>query len=104
MRRYQQEARQRAERFSSMSYERFGHEYFDTAFGYFAPKMLGYFGIVVVFLVVMIIAATIIVSLELPIGIIGILMMVLIPLGVWASVQFDTRHNRRQRERKAGLR
>lgn len=104
VRRYQQEARQRAEQFSSMSYERFDHEYFDTAFGYFAPKMLGCFGIVVVFLVVLIIATTFIVSLDLPIGIIGILMMVLIPLGVWASVQFDTWHNRRQRERKSGIR
>lgn len=100
--RYQREARARAEQFSRMKYEDFDAQYFDTAFGYFAPKMLGCFGIVIAFLVALGIIGLSIELLELPIGLLGIAILLLVPMGVWASTEIDAWHNRRQRRRKTG--
>ncbi|MBL7982404.1 MAG: DnaJ domain-containing protein [Flavobacteriales bacterium] len=100
VRRYQQQAKERAERFSRMSYSDFDQQYFDTAVGYFAPKMLGCFGIIIAFFICLALVLGAVEAFDLPLGIIGISMLVLIPLGVWASTEFDARHNRWMRERK----
>ncbi len=102
--RYQREARARAEQFSRMKYADFDAQYFDTAFGYFAPKMLGCFGIAAVFLVVMLLLIAATFAFDLNVGWVVLAMLLLIPLGVWASAEFDAWHNRRQRMRKTGMR
>lgn len=104
VRRYQQEARDRAEQASRMRYEDFDHLYFDSAVGYFAPKILGCFGIVMAFFTVILLLAAVILYFDLPLGLLGVSFLVLIPIGVWASTEIDARHNRWQRERKTGKR
>jgi len=101
--RFQREARMRAERFSKMTYEDFDAQYFDSAFGYFAPKMLGCAGIVIAFFVALAIIGLTIESFDLPIGLLLLAMLLLVPAGVWASTEIDAWHNRRQRRRKTGV-
>jgi hypothetical protein len=100
VKRYQQQAKARAERFSRMSYTDFDHQYFDTAVGYFAPKMLGCFGIIILFFICLGLVIGLVDAFDLPLGVIGISMLVLIPLSVWASTEIDLRHNRWMRNRK----
>jgi len=102
--RYQREARARAEQFSKMKYAEFDAQYFDSAFGYFAPKMLGCFGIVIVFFILMLLLTAATFAFNLSVGWVLLAMLLLIPLGVWASAEFDAWHNRRQRMRKTGMR
>lgn len=100
--RYQREARARAEQFSRMKYADFDAQYFDSAFGYFAPKMLGCFGIALVFLVVMALLTAATFAFDLSVGWVLLSMLLMIPAGVWASTEIDAWHNRRQRRRKTG--
>ena len=105
VRSYQQQAQERAERFSRMKYTRFDHEYFDTALGYAAPKMLGCLGIGVLVITVILLLFWLITSLSLPDEVSVVLALVFIfgaiPTIAWLSTQFDDWHNRGRKRRRA---
>lgn len=102
--RYQREARERAERFSRMKYERFDVEYFDSVFAYVAPKMLGCLGIGLGVIIVFALLMLLLLALPIPDGIrIPVLFVMLLggmPLIAWLSVRFDSWHNAQQKGRK----
>jgi len=105
--RYQREARERAERFSRMKYERFDVEYFDSVFAYVAPKMLGCVGILagVVVAVGLIMAALFALpvsdSVRIPVAL--LLVLGALPTIAWLSTRFDGWHNAQQKRRKGVL-
>lgn len=94
-----EQAKARAEQYSRMRYQQFDQDYFSTAFGYVAPKMLGCLGIIVVAALALIFIGVVIDLLGLPLWIMAILIFASIPAGAYASVRFDAWHNRRQRDR-----
>lgn len=102
--RYQQEARERAERFSQMKYEHFAVEYFDSVFEYVAPKMLGCLGIFLAVLVSIILVSALTYALpitdQVRIPILMVLMFGALPLIAWLSTRFDGWHNAQQKRRK----
>lgn len=105
--RYQQEARERAERFSRMKYERFDVEYFDSVFAYVAPKMLVFLGILAA--VALTIGLSIALLFALPVSdnirfpVAMLLVLGALPLIVWLSTRFDLWHNAQQKRRKRVL-
>ena len=102
--RYQREARERAERFSRMKYERFDVEYFDSVFAYVAPKMLVFVGILLG--VVVTIGLTLALLFALPVSdnirfpVALLLVLGALPLIAWLSTRFDIWHNTQQKRRK----
>ncbi len=102
--RYQREARERAERFSRMKYERFDVEYFDSVFAYVAPKMLGCVGILLGVVVTIALTTAVLFALPIPDGIrfpvTLLLVLGALPIIAWLSTRFDFWHNAQQKRRK----
>ena len=96
----QRAARAKAEEFSRMRYEQFDHFAFDSVASYFAPKVLGCFGIAVVGLVVFILLALLIETFDLPKSILIFSIMAFFAAGSYASTLFDEWHNKRQMYRR----
>lgn len=102
---YRRQARERAERFSRMDYNRFDAEYFDSTFSYVAPKMLGCFGIALAVLSASVILISFLIWLPIPEGVkvpfVLVVLLGTIPLVAWLSMRFDGWHNERQRRRRS---
>lgn len=100
------QAQAKAEHYSRMRYSQFDTEYFDSAFAYVAPKMLGCLGIAFVYVLVLALLFILINALGLPrwANILpGLLAFFMLPAVVWFSMRFDGWHNRRQRQRRRGM-
>jgi curved DNA-binding protein CbpA len=99
----QRQAKAKAEHYSRMKYSQFDGEYFNSAFAYVAPKIMGCMGIAFVYLVVVLVLFIIINGLDLPswVNIVpGLLVFLLLPGVAWFSMRFDDWHNQRQRQRR----
>lgn len=98
-------AREKAKEYSRVKYKKFDHEYFDSAAGYFVPKMLGcaaigvlmLIGCSIIFLIVFFIFGGGPIT-----GVIFfILLMAFIAGSAYFSTMFDIWHNERQKKRKS---
>jgi hypothetical protein len=99
----QQAARAKAADYSRMRYAQFDADVFDSVAGYVLPKMLGCLGIgvvAVVLVLLLLLLAEHYVWLWGPVAI--VLALGVMPAIVYASMQFDSWHNARQRARRKG--
>ncbi len=99
----QQAARAKAADYSRMRYAQFDADVFDTAAGYMLPKMLGCLGIGLVATTVVVVLVLLAQQFEwLSVPVVLLIFFGFLPGIVYASMQFDSWHNARQRARRRG--
>ena len=99
----QQAARAKAADYSRMRYAQFDADVFDSVAGYVLPKMLGCLGIGVVAVVLVVLLVLLAQQVEWLWGPVAIILALgFMPGIVYASMQFDSWHNARQRARRKG--
>ncbi len=92
------QAERRAAAFSRMDYAQFDKKFFSETVSYFAPKMLGCFGIFLAGFIVLVLCIVLVMQFDLPGILIVIPLFALIPVGAWLSTGFDDWHNRRMKQ------
>lgn len=95
-----QAARAKAETYGRMDYQRFDDDCFNTVAGYFVPKLLGCFGLVLAGAVVLSLVVWIVLATGLPRILIFMAFAGVIIGGTWMSVEFDAWHNRWRKARR----
>lgn len=99
LRRSRAQAERRAAAFGRMGYEQFDREFFAETVGYFAPKMLGCFGIFIAGIIILFLFGALVFLFELPPVLIAIPLFAIIPVGAWLSTGFDDWHDRQRNRR-----
>ena len=96
LRRGRAQAERRAAAFGRMDYEQFDKQFFTETVSYFAPKMLGCFGIFIAELIVFLLCLALIYQFNLSKALIAIPLFAFFPIGAWLSTGFDAWHERRR--------
>ena len=104
----QESAREKAKEYSKVKYQKFDHEYFDTAAGYFLPKFLGCaaIGVLMFLACALVFFLTFLIFGGGPVTgvVVFILLMVFVAGTAYFSTMFDIWHNARQRQRSKSKR